>query len=251
MAIDVGAAGELTTNADILTTRRTEDRMRIATDSESIPHEDDKVRVDIEGVEGPADESDVDESDVDESDVDDDAEAAADDARDVPAPRSRKPLSAPWRAMSFGLAAVVMLAALVGWLGFRAHQSHQAHVQRSQFLQAARQGALNLTTIDWQHADTDVQRILDGATGQFYDDFAKRSQPFVDAVRHVKASTVGTVTEAGLDTETGGIAQVLVALAVKTSSADAPDQPPRAWRMRIFVQKVGNQVKVSNVEFVP
>lgn len=246
MAIDVGAARELTTNADILTTRRTEDRMRIATDSESIPHDDDKVRVDIEGVEGPAHESDV-----DESDVDDDAEAAADDARDVPAPRSRKPLSAPRRAMLFGLAAVVMLAALVGWLGFRAHQSHQAHVQRSQFLQAARQGALNLTTIDWQHADTDVQRILDGATGQFYDDFAKRSQPFIDAVRHVKASTVGTVTEAGLDTETGGIAQVLVALAVKTSTADAPDQPPRAWRMRIFVQKVGNQVKVSNVEFVP
>ena len=50
------------------------------------------------------------------------------------------------------------------------------------FVQVARQGALNLTTIDCQSADADVQRILDSATGTFYDDFSKRSQPFIDVV---------------------------------------------------------------------
>ena len=114
----------------------------------------------------------------------------------------------------------------------------------------ARQGALNLTTIDWQHAEADVHRILDGATGEFYDDFSRRSGPFIGLVKQVKSTTVGTVVEAGLESETADSAQVLVAVDVKTSYAGAPDQDPRAWRMRIFVQRVGDEDKVSNVEFV-
>ena len=46
-------------------------------------------------------------------------------------------------------------------------------------------------------------------------------------------------------------AEVLVAVTVKTSNAGVPEQAPRAWRMRITVEKVGDQAKVSNVRFVP
>jgi len=178
-------------------------------------------------------------------------EAAADDADSAPAGNPRKHLSPVRLATLFGLAVVVALGGLIGWLGFRAHQSQQAQAQRSQFLQVARQGALNLTTIDWQHADADVRRILDGATGEFYDDFAKRSQPFIDVLRQSKATTVGKITEAGLESETPGSAQALVAVSVQTSNAGESDPVPRAWRMRITVQRVGDQVKVSNVGFVP
>src|ERR1700758_1473643 len=177
-------------------------------------------------------------------------ESEVDDADGGPTPSPKKRMSDPWRAMLLGLAVVVVLAGLVGWFAFREHQSHQAQAQRSQFVQAARQGALNLTTIDWQRADADVKRILDGATGEFYDDFSKRSEPFIELVKQVKSTTVGTVTEAGLEAETASTAQVLVAVDVKTSYAGAPDQDPRAWRMRISVQKVGDEDKVSNVEFV-
>jgi Mce-associated membrane protein len=179
------------------------------------------------------------------------SESEVDDAVGGPTPSSKKRMSAPGRAMLFGLGVVVVLAALVGWFGFRFHQSHQAQAQRSQFVQAARQGALNLTTIDWQKADADVQRILDSATGQFYDDFAKRSGPFVELVKQAKSVSVGTVSEAGLESQTADSAQVLVAVSVTTSYNGAPQPDPHAWRMRISVQKVGDQEKVSNVEFVP
>jgi Mce-associated membrane protein len=96
-----------------------------------------------------------------------------------------------------------------------------------------------------------VRRILDGATGEFYDDFAKRSQPFIDVVKQARATTVGTITEAGLESETADTAQALVAVSVQTSNAAETNQEPRAWRMRIYVQRVGDQVKVSNVGFVP
>ncbi|WP_155901948.1 mammalian cell entry protein [Mycolicibacterium sp. CBMA 226] len=162
-----------------------------------------------------------------------------------------KPQSVRKLAAVIGLVLVVALSALVGWLAVRTHRTTQVDERQSQIVQAARQGALNLTTIDWQRADADVQRILDSATGEFYDDFAKRSAPFVKVVKEAKSTSVGSITEAGLESEAGDSAQVLVAVAVKTSNVGAPAQEPREWRMRLAVQKVGDVMKVSNVEFVP
>ncbi len=154
-------------------------------------------------------------------------------------------------ALVIGLVFVVALTGLVGWAGFRAYQSHQAQEQRRLFLQVGRQGALNLTTIDFHEADADVQRILDGATGQLYDNFSKRAQPFIDVVLRTQSKSVGTVTEAAVESQSGDQAQVLVAVTVNTSNAGAAQQEPHLWRMRVSVQKVGRVAKVSNVEFVP
>ena len=131
-----------------------------------------------------------------------------------------------------------------GGLDFASTSRSRRRPQRSQFLQVARQGALNLTTIDWQHADADVHRILDGATGEFYDDFAKRSQPFIEVVKQAKA-------DHGRHDHRGWVgvgdgrhgAQVLVAVSVQTSNAGEAEQDPQEWRMRIAVQKVGDQVE--------
>jgi Mce-associated membrane protein len=187
-------------------------------------------------------EADTEEEDTEEQDTAGAAEEAA------PA----KPRMSHLRLATIaGLVLVVVLAGLTGWLGYRTYKSHHADDQRKLFLQVGRQGALNLTTIDWQEADKDVQRILDSATGTFYDDFQKRAQPFVEVVKQAQSKSVGTIAEAGLESESDNSAQVLVAVTVKTSNAGAPDQQPRAWRMRISVQKVGDDAKVSNVEFVP
>jgi Mce-associated membrane protein len=171
-----------------------------------------------------------------------------DDPKDVAPEKKSKP---PVRlATVLGVVVVVALTALAGWLGFRDYQAHQVQAQRALLIQVGRQGALNLTTIDWQHADTDIQRILDSATGSFYDDFSKRSKPFVDVVKKAQSKSAGTVVEAGLESQSGDEGQVLVAVSVKTSNAGAPEEEPRHWRMRISVKKIGDEAKVSNVEFV-
>ncbi|ORA19940.1 Mce protein [Mycobacterium arosiense] len=164
---------------------------------------------------------------------------------------TNKPRSPVRLAVILVLLAVVALGALAGWFGFQEAKARQAQQQREALIRVARQGALNLTTIDWQHADTDVKRILDSATGAFYDDFSHRSQPFMDVVKKAQSTSVGTVTEAGLESQSGDEAQVLVAVSVKTSNLGAAEQDPRHWRMRITVQRIGNDVKVSNVAFVP
>ena len=154
-------------------------------------------------------------------------------------------------ALAVGSAAVIGLSALAGWFGYRAYETHQANDQRNLFLQVGRQGALNLTTIDWEHADTDVQRIQDSATGTFYDDFSKRSKAFIEVVKQAQAKSAGTITQAGMESESGDDAQVLVAVSVKTTNRGAAEQEPRFWRMRITVHKTNDTAKVSNVVFVP
>lgn len=191
-------------------------------------------------------------TDVSDGDLVEDLSAGPDaDDADIAVPGQLNTTRSPLRAaMLVGLAVVIALATLAGWLGFRLYHLQQARTERNAYVQVGKQAALNLTTIDWQNADADVRRIIDGATGQFYDDFTKRSQPFIAVVKQTKSTTIGTVTEAALESQTAGTAQVLVAVSVKTTNA-VPDQPPRAWRMRISVQQVGDQPKVSNVEFVP
>jgi Mce-associated membrane protein len=174
----------------------------------------------------------------------DDSTSDRTDAADTPSSGVRL-------AAVLGLMSVVVLTGTVGWLGMRAYQSHQAQVQRNFFLQTGRQAAVNLTTIDYNEAEADVQRILNSATGTFYDDFQRRSPAFVNVVQQARSKSAGTVTAAGIESEQGDHARVLVAVTVRSSNAAAADEPPRAWRMRIDVQRVGESAKVSNVEFVP
>ena len=199
--------------------------------------------------------STADPGDIDEmNDSDDLGEEHDADQPEVIAPKRRRlhaPKSAQRQALIVLVLVIGVLTGVAGWLGWQVYQSHRLSQDHAALLQAGRQGALNLTTVDWQHADADVQRILDSATGTFHEDFSMRSKPFVDVVKQAQSSSVGTITAAGLESATANEARVLVAVSVKISNSAGPEQKPRAWRMRISVQKVGDDVKVSNVEFVP
>lgn len=148
------------------------------------------------------------------------------------------------------VAATVALAALGGWTGYRELRLQHDRQTRTEMLTAASQGAVDLTTIDVATVDADVKRILDASAGTFHDDFAERSQPFVDAVKQAKSKTEGTVTAAALESLDGSDAKVLVAVSVATSNAGQDDPGPRSWRMRISVHKSNDTVKVTDVQFV-
>jgi Mce-associated membrane protein len=210
------------------------------------------ISADDLSVPGAAAHSEGSDAKTDEADDDDDAPVDDDSGVESKAASRFKRWKSPIRlAAVVGLVALVAATALVGWLGTRDYQTHQVQRQRDFFLQIGRQGALNLTTIDWQHADADIQRVMDSATGDFYEDFAKRSKPFIDVVKKAQSKSVGTVTQAGLESASADQAQVLVAVRVETSNIGAVEQEPRFWRMRISVEKVGDTAKVSKVAFVP
>jgi Mce-associated membrane protein len=191
----------------------------------------------------------IDDEAADATEADESAADDADEEETATPPKQR--MSHLRLATIAGLVVVLALAGLTGWSGYRGYKAYQGEKQRELFLQVGRQGAINLTTIDWQNAEADVQRVLDSATGTFYDDFQNRSAPFVEVVKQAQSKSVGTISEAGLESASSDEAKVLVAVTVNTSNLGAPQQDPRAWRMRLTVTKVGDDAKVSNVEFVP
>ena len=189
------------------------------------------------------------EPDVD-SDVDDEppADSTEDTVADEPAappPRSVR------NALIIGSGVVVALGALCAVFGSQAYREYKAADARALMVQAARQAATNLTTVDFNRAEADVQRILDSATGSFYDDFRNRSAPFIDVMRKTQSKSFGEVTEAGLESVKGDEGRVLVAVTVRSSSAGQSDPRPRYWRMRLTVTRNGDEAKVSKVDFVP
>ena len=162
----------------------------------------------------------------------------------------------PWRRVLAALAVSIVAATALGLtltsFATQVYRDHELDQRRSLFVQVGRQGALNLTTIDFNDVDADVRRILDLSTGTFHDEFQQRAAAFSDFVKKAQSKTTATVKDAGIEAENNGEARILVALAVTTSAPGVPEGQPRAWRMRITVQELSpGQVKVSNVEFVP
>jgi Mce-associated membrane protein len=166
----------------------------------------------------------------------------------------RRPTQRPGQveriALVAGLTAGAVLAGLVGWLSFRTYEAQNREAQRNLFVQTAEEVAVNLSTVDYQHADADAQRILDSATGKFADSFSRRKQSYIDNAKRARSKSLGAVTDAGLESQTGDQGRVLVAVTVKSADPAQAQQEPQFVRMRVTVQKTGDVAKVSDVAFV-
>ncbi len=197
-------------------------------------------------------------------DDEDDADASApeetpDAADDKPAVSDEEALAflkpaAPKRdsrvivALVVGLVVVGALGALVTWLGQRELQLRRDDALREMYLTAGKQAAVNLTTIDHHHVDEDLKRAMDDSTGAYFDEFKQRSAAMVDSVKQQQSVSAGTITEAGVESVNDTTGVVLVAVKVHTEVGSGPPLKDRYWRVRLTMQKVGEDAKVSNVE---
>jgi len=123
--------------------------------------------------------------------------------------------------------------------------------RRGAFVQTARQGVLNLTTVRYATAPEDVQHLLDGASGSFAQDFGGRKDSYIQVVQKAQVNSEGKVLAAGLEKLDGNTAVVLVASTAKVSNSSAPQGEERSYRLRVTVTDTDGRMTVSNVEFVP
>jgi Mce-associated membrane protein len=151
-------------------------------------------------------------------------------------------------ALVVGVLVVGALGALVAWLGQRELQLRRDDALHQMYLTSGKQVAVNLTTIDYRHVDDDIKRALDTSTGAYLDEFKQRSVAVVDSVKQQQSASVGTVTEAGVESANDTTGVVLVAVKVHTEVGNGPPQRDRYWRVRLTMQKVGDGAKASKVE---
>lgn len=165
--------------------------------------------------------------------------------------RWRPAVSWPAFAAAAAAAFIVMSLVACGWMVWAHRQAATQRAEYAAFVNAARDGVTALLSIDHARAKEDVQRVLDASTGSFKDDFSKNAADFISQAQKSKAVTTGSITAAAVDSVHGGSAVVLLAAKAEVSNSNGARKDPRAFRMSVTVTPDGDQLKMSDVEFVP
>lgn len=87
-------------------------------------------------------------------------------------------------------------------------------------LVAAREEALNFFTLDYQHAEENVAKVLALATGDFKDQYAAKQTQLIAQITKEKVVTTAKIPDGGVAVEfvNGDQAQILVAVDVEQPS---------------------------------
>ncbi|MEU6369889.1 hypothetical protein ABZ876_30180 [Streptomyces sp. NPDC046931] len=155
------------------------------------------------------------------------------------------------RALAAGLvAATALTTALSVWLGVRLAGQRTVDHDRQDILAAARQLALNFTSLDYRHYDRDSSNVLKDATGDFKKQFAAQTQELTQLVDRNKSVSEGQVLEAGIVRSDAHSARVLVVADSKVTNTAAPEGQSRTYRLQLDLVREHGRWLTSDVEFV-
>lgn len=159
----------------------------------------------------------------------DDYEAADQEAARSASWRRRLRVRLPRLSTIAMAAAVVIICGFTGLSGYIVWQHHEATERQQRaaaFAAGAKQGVINMTSLDFNKAKEDVARVIDSSTGEFRDDFQQRAADFTKVVEQSKVVTEGTVNATAVESMNEHSAVVLVAATSRvTNSAGAKDEP--------------------------
>jgi Mce-associated membrane protein len=178
-------------------------------------------------------------------------EVLDDDATVADQPRRWLSPGLRWAAVAVADLLLCALLAASGFMLWQGHQASERRAQQAEFAAAARQGVVNLMSLDFNHGDADIKRLIDSTTGQFRDDFEKSQNDFLSVMKDAKVVTKADVKATAVDNMTKDSADVMVAASSQISNSASATQPARGWRLNVTVQRDNGQLKMSKVEFVP
>lgn len=180
-------------------------------------------------------------------------ELAAEPGDESANPEKRR-LRLPGRKALAATLALLVIAGLLGATGWMLWEHRKADEERhrtAEYAAAARQGVVNLMSMDYSHAQESVQRVIDDSIGKMKNNFQDTSQDLIKALQESKMITKVTVNDAAVESMDDQTATVLIAATSHREGPNAPkeDQQPRVWRVVVTMQRDGSQIKMSDVEF--
>jgi Mce-associated membrane protein len=188
-------------------------------------------------------------------------EATRASASQQPAPQETTPQATPaepgggrrWRLLTGSLvvllAAMLTAAAVTGWQWYERRALESAHQAA---LAAARQITVDFVSISASTVDRDLQRIANGATGEFKEEFTRGMPQVRQAVVENNVESQGTVLRAGLVSGDRDSAVVLVAVDTTVKNARAPEGRVSHYRIQVdmVVDRESGRWLVSRLQFV-
>lgn len=158
-------------------------------------------------------------------------------------------LGGPVGTAVWALVVVALLVAAVV-LGLQLRAAEQRADLRADAVQAARQEALNLTSVDGTDIEGDLQRVLEGASGTFRQEFEAQSRTLTEVLKDNQVKAEGKVLDAGLARFSEDAATALVVIDSVVSNRSIPDGQTRTYRMQLELERVGDRWLTSSLEFV-
>jgi Mce-associated membrane protein len=165
-------------------------------------------------------------------------------------PASSAPRRAPVALIAALTVVLVLLAAaaLVGAVKLR--DARERDDARAAALAAARQEALNLTSIDGQDITNDLKRVQSGATGAFAKDFATRAEQLKSVLTENAVVAEGRVLDAALVRGDLDTATALVVVDSMVKNKAAPAGRANTYRMQLDLERHGSRWLTSSLQFV-
>jgi Mce-associated membrane protein len=149
--------------------------------------------------------------------------------------------------------ALLILCAALGGSGYMVWQ-HRALMQQRQhaaeFAAAAKEGVASLMSIDPAHAAENLQHTIDDTTGPLKSQLEATSSYMVKNAQDAQVTTKATVQDAAVESLTANSAVVLVLAKSDTINPDKSPRPPAFWRLSVNIDRDGDRLKMSKLEFV-
>jgi Mce-associated membrane protein len=187
-----------------------------------------------------------------------DATEDTDGAQAKPAPTlSRRRW--PWRLRrptpkAVGVsAAIVLLCASLAASGYFVWQ-HRTLVQQRQhaeeFAAAAREEVAALMSIDPAHATENLQHSIDDTTGALKSQLEATSSYMAKNAQDEQITTKATVRDVAVESITDNSAVLLIVASSDTINRDKSNRPTVFWRLSVDIDRDGDRLKISKLDFV-
>ncbi|MFZ0712649.1 hypothetical protein [Mycobacterium sp.] len=181
-----------------------------------------------------------------------------DDAEAQPV-RRRSRLRWPWRlprpgrkAVGVGFAVVVIGASLAasGYIVWQHRALVQQRQRAAEFSAAAREEVATLMSIDPAHAAENLQHTIDDTTGALKSQLEATSGYMAKNAQDAQVTTKATVQDVAVESMTDNSAVVLVVAKSDTINPDKSVRPPVFWRLSVNIDRDGDRLKMSKLDFV-
>ena len=163
-----------------------------------------------------------------------------------------RPPRPTWKAVGV-VAAIVLVCASLGASGYIVWQ-HRTLVQQRQhaeeFAAAAREEVATLMSIDPAHAAENIQHTIDDTTGALKSQLEATSSYMVKNAQDAQVTTKATVQDVAVESMTDNSAVLLVVAKSDTINADKSNRPTVFWRLSVNIERDGDRLKMSKLDFV-
>jgi Mce-associated membrane protein len=167
--------------------------------------------------------------------------------------RWRRRLRRPTRkAVGVGTAIMLVCASLAasGYIVWQHRTLVQQRQHAEEFAAAAREEVATLMSIDPAHAAENVQHTIDDTTGALKSQLEATSGYMAKNAQDAQVTTKATVQDVAVESMTDNSAVVLVVAKSDTINPDKSVRPPVFWRLSVNIDRDGDRLKMSKLDFV-